>query len=216
MNGFFCKNLEDFTIDLGLEDVGALGQTTLPDPTTLEFYRHLKRREIFWNTEIDDTVVDLSLYILRWNEEDKGKPVGERKPIKIFINSDGGDLTAVMNLVDVIRLSVTPVITVGMGRVYSAGGYLFMAGHRRYVFPNTSCLIHDGYAGSYGDAGKSLDNADFIRRLHERVRSFVLERTRITPEKYDANFRKDWFILSDEMVALGVADEVIADLSVLL
>ena len=216
MNKSFCKSLDDFTFDLGLEDVGALGQTTLPDPATLEFYRHLKRREVFWNTEIDDSVVDLSLYILRWNEEDKGKPAEERQPIKIFINSDGGDLTAVMNLADMIRLSVTPVITVGMGRIYSAGGYLFMAGHRRYVFPSTSCLIHDGYAGSYGDTGKSLDNADFTRRLQERVRSFVLERTRITPEQYDANYRRDWFIFSDEMVELGVADEVVTDLSVLL
>lgn len=73
-------------------DMAGVLDTSLPEPGLLELYRRLRKREIVWNEDIDDATIDIALYIKKWNEEDKGVDVNERKPIKIFINSDGGSL----------------------------------------------------------------------------------------------------------------------------
>lgn len=207
----FYKDVDcnDF-IDLGV--VAELVDLHLPDPSLLEFYKRLSKREIFWNQEVDDSMIEVSSHIMKWNQEDKGLSAEERKPIKIFINSNGGDLNTIMNVIDTISLSKTPVITIAMGKAFSAAGYLLMAGHKRYICKNSCCLIHDGYYGTYGSTGKNKDNYEFTEKLEARVREFVLSHTKITEEEYDANYRKDWYLFSDEMIERSIADEIITDI----
>lgn len=182
----------------------------------VEYYRRLKKREILWNDDISDATIDIALYIKKWNAEDKGIAPEERKPIKIFINSDGGSVDTVLHIIDMIHLSKTPIYTIGMGRVYSAGGLLLMAGHKRYVFPHTSCLIHDGSSSTIGSIGKMLDNLEFTKELEKRMKEYILSSTRITEEVYDQNYRRDWFLFSEEMIALGIADEIVTDIDTIL
>lgn len=198
------------------DDVQELMEEVLPDPTLLEYYRRLKKREILWNDEIDDATIDIALYIKKWNEEDRGIDPKDRQPIKILINSDGGSVDAVMHVIDMILLSKTPVITIGMGKVYSAGGLLLMAGHKRLIFAHTSCLIHDGSSGAIGSIGKLLDNLKFTEQLEERVKKYITSQTRITEAMYDENYRRDWFMFSDEMIRLGIADEIVTDIDTIL
>lgn len=201
---------EDFS------DMADMLDAFLPDPGLLELYRRLKKREIVWNDDIDDATIDIALYIKKWNEEDKGVDVNDRKPIKIFINSDGGSVDSVLHVIDMIRLSKTPVYTIGMGRCYSAGGLLLMAGNKRYIFPHTSCLIHDGSSGAIGSIGKMLDNLEFTKQLEEKLKQYILASTHITEEVYNQNYRRDWFLFSDEMIDLGIADEIVTDIDAIL
>ena len=198
------------------EDVADLSGVRLPDPTILEYFRDLRDRIIEWNDDIEDDTLDIAHYIRKWNREDRGIDPDKRKPIRILINSDGGSVDVVMHLADTIALSKTPVITVGLSRVYSAGGLLLMAGHKRYIFPNTSCLIHDGSSGAIGNIGKVLDNLEFTKEQEERIRSYIIGRTKIDAATYDNNYRRDWFLFSEDMIKLGIADEIVTDLDTIL
>lgn len=208
------KLMDEFNEDFS--DMEGLFDTTLPDPTMVEFYRRLKNREILWNDDIDDATIDIALYIKKWNDEDKALAIEDRQPIKIFINSDGGYVATVLHVIDMIHLSKTPVYTIGMGRVYSAGGLLLMAGHKRYIFPHTSCLIHDGSSGAIGSIGKMIDNLEFTKELEKRIKQYILSSTRITEEIYDQNYRREWFMFSEEIIKLGIADEIVTDIDTIL
>lgn len=208
------KLMDEFNEDFS--DMEGLFDTTLPDPTMVEFYRRLKNREILWNDDIDDATIDIALYIKKWNDEDKDLAIEDRQPIKIFINSDGGYVATVLHVIDMIHLSKTPIYTIGMGRVYSAGGLLLMAGHKRYIFPHTSCLIHDGSSGAIGSIGKMIDNLEFTKELEKRIKQYILSSTRITEEIYDQNYRRDWFMFSEEIIKLGIADEIVTDIDTIL
>ena len=208
--------MELFEMDEIFADAKELFDLSLPSPDLLEYYRRLWNREILWNADIDCTTIDIPMYILKWNKEDRGKPTEDRKPIKIFINTDGGELNTIMHVIDVIELSKTPVVTIALGKALSAGGYLLMAGHKRYVFKNTRCLIHDGIGGFYGDIGKHVDTMEFTKRQESVIRQFVLDKTNITEEEYDSNYRRDWWLFSDEIVEKGIADEIIEDIDVIL
>lgn len=63
-----------------------------------------------------------------------------------------------------------------------------------------------------GDTGKVLDNLEFTKESEAKVRKFILEHTNIPQDLIDRNYRRDWFMFSDEAIKYGVADEIITDL----
>ena len=62
----------------------------LADPTLVNFYTDLEHRTYWLNDEISNYTFDLVQYIIRWNREDAGIPVEDRKPIRIIIDCAGG------------------------------------------------------------------------------------------------------------------------------
>lgn len=202
----------DFDEDKYLEE---LSNIKLPDPQLFDYYKRLKNREILWNQDIDENIVELTQLIIQWNKEDKDKPIEERQKIKIFINSDGGCLNSVMHTINIIKLSTTPIITIGMGKCFSSGGLLLMGGHKglRYIFETTEALIHDGSTGAIGNTGKVIDNLEYTKKIEDKTKEYILSHTTITKKEYDKNYRKDWWLMSDEIIKYGLADKVITDLS---
>ena len=199
--------LDDIMIDLsGLEE---LFDKHLPDPDLLEFYRNCNDRIIVWNNGIDDAFCSVAYQIMRYNKEDAGKPVEDRMPIKLFVNSNGGEIDATFFVMDVIAASKTPVYTIGMSRCYSAGGLVLMGGHKRFIFKNTKFLLHDGAVGDVNSMGKFADHAEFGRKNEENVRNYVLEHTKIDKATYEQKYRYDWYMFADEIVERGIADKII-------
>lgn len=83
------------------EDIGDWANLKLPDHSLLDYYKRLENREILINQNIDDGTVEWTQEIIQWNREDKDIPVKDRKPIKIFINSNGGSLNSIMELITI-------------------------------------------------------------------------------------------------------------------
>jgi len=187
----------------------------LPDPSLLDYYIRRENRCILWNDDIEDDFVEIYQDILRWNKEDIDNKIEQKncKPIKIYINSDGGSVSAVFTIIDLLLMSYTPVITIGLGKCYSSGGLLLMAGHKRLLLPNCTVLIHDGQSGSYGSVGKMLDNLEFTKELEGKIKKYILSRTTITEEDYDKNYRRDWWIFADDCInRYGIADKIVKNI----
>lgn len=199
--------LDDITIDLS--GIDGLFDKHLPDPDLLEFYRNCNDRIIIWNNGIDDSFCSIGYQIMRYNMEDKDKPVEDRTPIKLFINSNGGEIDATFYVMDIIAASKTPVYTIGMSRCYSAGGLILMGGHKRFIFKNTKFLLHDGAVGDVNSMGKFSDHADFVKESEKRMMAYVTSHTNITEKEYSDNYRRDWYMFADEIIARGVADKII-------
>ena len=64
----------------------------LPNPALLDYYKDADKR-IFWlEGEVDSSTLELVKVIMRFNKDDEGKPVEERTPLRIFIDTCGGDV----------------------------------------------------------------------------------------------------------------------------
>ena len=199
------------------EETKEIGKVNLPDPELLDYYTRLSNREIIINTDIDEYLIDFSMKIIDWNKEDKDiEDISKRTPIKVFINSDGGCVNSVMNFINLIKLSKTPVWTIALGKAFSSGGLLLMAGHKRFIFENTEVLVHDGSTGAFGDVGKVIDSLERTQKLEERLKKYILANTKITSKLYDKNYRRDWWLFSDEIIELSIADKIITDLNEIL
>ena len=187
----------------------------LPNPELLTYYKDEKDRVLWIEGEINDGLFEYSKMILRYNIEDNDIPVEERKPIKIFINSPGGDLDSTLAFIGLMNLSKTPIWTIDACWAYSAAGLILMAGHKRYALPNTECLIHSGsgqLGGSYEQTKEQMKNYNY---LVDKMRDFILSKTKIDQKLFKKNSQKDWYIYDDEMLSLGIVDEIVNDLDIL-
>lgn len=194
----------------------AVENLQLPNPELLQFYQDEKDRTIWIEGEIDESLFEISKLILKYNKEDKGIPVEQRIPIKLCINSPGGDLDSTLAFIGLMNISKTPIQTINACWAYSAAGLILMAGHKRYALPNTECLIHSGsghLGGSYEQTTEQMKNYKY---LVDKMRDFILNRTKIDPKLFKKNSQKDWYINTEEMLNLGIVDEIITDLDILL
>lgn len=165
--------------------------------------------------EIDGNVGDaIDSYIRFFNRQDEqdGIPVEERVPIKIYIDSPGGDLIATFTMINSIRMSKTPVWTINIGAAYSGGFFTFIAGHKRFAYPLSSFLFHEGSTGTSGDAGKFRNFADFYKKELDNLKKVVLEYTNITEEDYEKHINDDWWFTAEEALEYGICDEITKEL----
>lgn len=179
----------------------------------LLYAEELENRELYLPEEIsDDVIPEIVRHIVRYNKEDAGKPVEERKPIKLFINCYGGDVISCFSAIETIRLSKTPVYGFNLGKAFSAGGLILMACHNRFTYKDSVVLIHQGSSDASGTTGQVINQVEFQKRQEERIKAFILDNTKITPEQYKEKYKEEWFFFGDESIELGVTDELITEL----
>ena len=92
-----------------------IANVQLPDPELRNFYLDLDNRAFWVDDEINYYLLELIKYIVQWNKEDAEIPVNERKPIRLYFFSPGGDLDINYSLIDTIKMSVTPIIGINIG-----------------------------------------------------------------------------------------------------
>ena len=207
-------SLKSFEVDDLYEDdeIKELAKLVLPDPTLLDFYNRLSRREIWINTFIDDTCVEHAKQIIDWNFKDKGIPIEQRVKIKIFLHTDGGDVTAMNALIDAITLSKTPCATIAMGKIFSAGAMIFLSAKERLLFPTSRVMIHKGSSGIISDVNKIIDYSKFLEKDNEVTKEFILKNTKITPKKYKEVEDKDLYLFPNECIDMGIATKIVQDI----
>lgn len=172
--------------------------------------KDLKNRKLYLNSSIDlCSVEEVVKHIIRYNMEDSGISVEDRKPIMLYITSPGGDVYAGFELIDVITNSKTPVYTINLGYQFSMGFLLGLSGHKRFATKHAKFLWHDGTSGALNSSAKVRDEIEFQSRNEDRVRQFILEHTKIDPELYDSKLRVEWYMFADEAKELGVVDYIV-------
>lgn len=189
-----------------------LPDPNLPDPDNISYYVLEKERKIYLEDSVCPDILTIQRMIFRWNKEDMGVPVSDRMPIRLYIMSYGGDLDYMWTMVDTIKLSVTPIITINVGVAASAASLIFIAGHKRLMMPNSKVIIHEGSASMAGDAVKVMDATDSYRKELKRMKDFILAETNIPASTLNRRKNNDWTIDASYCVANGVCDEVINSL----
>lgn len=149
-----------------------------------------------------------------WNRVDNIDkiPEEERKPIKIYIDSPGGDLVATFSIIDCISMSKTPVWTITTGKGYSGGFFIGIAGHKRFGYPHSTYLFHEGSKEDGGDAHKFLQAARFYEKMLKKLKGITIKYTDIDDSIYEKHKKDDLWLFADEAKELGIIDEITEEL----
>lgn len=176
----------------------------------LFYLRDLKQRKLFLNEDVSSfSVAEIVKHIMQFNAEDRLIPIEERTPIFLYVTSNGGEVDAGFELIDVIQSSKTPVYTINLGYQYSMGFLIGLAGHKRFAMPTAKYLMHDGSNFVFNSGAKAQDQMKFQQRVEGRIKQYVLSRSNVTSEEYDSNLRVEWYLFADEAKEKGFVDCII-------
>ena len=188
-------------IRAGDDDEDEVKQTD-PDPLLT---RILKTRTIILSGEINKDLAEKIIKQLLVLEDSNSAP------IRIFIDSPGGDADAGYAIFDMIRFVRPPVWTIGMGLVASAAAIVQLASpkERRIGLANSHYLIHQPLSGIRGVATDIEIHARELDKLRAKINCLISEETGIPQEQVEKDTDRDYWMSAGEAVKYGLISKVI-------
>ena len=130
-------------------------------------------------------------------------------PIVLWINSGGGYCSDGFSLIDCMRFSKVPIITVARGQACSMAGLILVAGHTRVMTENSWVMMHDVHGGAVDYIEKAKARMDFIVREQKQVFDFLKQNTKLTIKELEYAKNKELWLNPEECLAKGVVDQII-------
>ena len=170
----------------------------------------IETRKLLIEGEItDQTYNRINYFISRYNTMDLGVSIEERDPIRIWISSEGGSCYAGFGIMEAIRTSQTPIITICNSYALSMGFHIFAMGHKRYATENAIFLNHEGYDEIWGHPSKNRDYLKFSEKFNERLYYLLIERTGFTERDLNETERLESYMFGDEAKKYKIVDFII-------
>ena len=162
---------------------------------------------IFLQTPIDDTVASLICAQLIHLESENPD-----KDINIYINSPGGDITALFAIYDTMQFIKNDIATICLGQAASAAAVLLAAGTKgkRLALPHSRILLHQPYGQvGYGQVTDLELAAKEILRMRDLLEEILALHTGQTIERVHADTDRDFVMEATEALAYGIIDDVL-------
>jgi ATP-dependent Clp protease protease subunit len=171
------------------------------------YSRLLKENIIFLGTPIDDTIANLICAQLIHLESDNPD-----KDINIYINSPGGDVTALFAIYDTMRFIKPDLSTICFGQAASAAAVLLAAGApgKRLALPHARVLLHQPWGQAGGQATDVELAAKEILRMRELLDEILARHTGQPVEKIHKDTDRDFVMSAEEAKEYGIIDDVIS------
>jgi len=135
----------------------------------------------------------------------------EAKPIKIYIDSYGGQVYQCFGLIGVMEKSETPIHTIVTGAAMSCGFIILINGHKRFAYRHATPLYHQVSSGFFGKVKDLEERLEETKRLQKKIEDMTLKLTKISKKKLTEILKNkiDWFMTAETALELGVVDEVL-------
>ena len=170
------------------------------------YSRLLRDNIIFIATPIDEAVSSLVCAQMLFLESENPD-----KDVQLYINSPGGDITALFAIYDTMQFVRNDIATFCFGQAASAAAVLLGAGTRgkRYALPHARIMLHQPYGGVAGQASDIEIQAREILKMRELIDKIVSHHSGQPLEQVSKDTSRDFFMSADDACAYGIIDEVI-------
>jgi ATP-dependent Clp protease protease subunit len=183
-----------------------LEQTGRGERTYDIFSRLLRDNIIFIGTPINDTIANLIIAQMLFCSAETPD-----RPIRLYINSPGGSITAGLAIYDTMQYVSTDVETMCMGQAFSMAAVLLAGGAKgkRSALPNSRVLIHQPMGGAGGQASDVERHAAEILHHKDRLNKILAECTGQSIDRIAKDSDRDFFMSAEESVEYGVIDQIL-------
>jgi ATP-dependent Clp protease, protease subunit len=190
----------------------------IPNPTIYEsdprgglkgydlYSRLLKEHIIVLGTPINDDVANMICAQLLYLQYDNAE-----RDINLYINSPGGDITALFAIYDTMQLVRNQISTWCYGQAASAAAVLLSAGAngKRYALPHSRILMHQPSGSMQGQAADIAIQAEQIIYLKRMMAERIAFHTGQPLERIETDSDRDRWFTADEACEYGFIDKVI-------
>jgi ATP-dependent Clp protease protease subunit len=173
------------------------------------YSRLLKENIILLGTPIDDTIANIICAQLIFLESENPD-----KDISIYINSPGGDITALFAIYDTMQFIKNDIATICLGQAASAAAVLLAAGTKgkRLALPHARVLLHQPYGQTgYAQATDLELAAKEIMRMRSLLEEMVAKHTGQEIDRIHRDTDRDFVMSAMEAKEYGIIDDVISE-----
>ena len=184
------------------KDVGIL-QTYLHNGIDLE-----KRRISFGDVEYSTSDFEFASVTIAIRAIDKMLDLNNQA-IEIHMNSYGGDPYQMLALKDKILESSCKFVFYGRGVIMSAATWIMVVCDERYLSEDAVVMVHNGWVEQCERLTDIQINMKEQKRLQELLEQIYTDNSFMDKKFWHAVCKRDLFLTSDEVIALGLADALI-------
>jgi ATP-dependent Clp protease protease subunit len=133
------------------------------------------------------------------------------KDISIYINSPGGDITALFAIYDTMKFVKNDISTFCYGQAASAAAVILAGGSKgkRFALPHARILIHQPHGGAAGQAADIEIQAKEILRMRDLLNEMLAYDTGQEVARIAKDTDRDFIMSAEESQQYGIIDEVI-------
>lgn len=156
----------------------------------------------FMDEEYANTVLATMLYL---------DSIDNNKPMYLYINSPGGELTPTLALYDTIRSIKSPVGTLALGYAYINAGFLLAAGRKgfRVGMPMTRIALQSPAGAARGQADDIQNEAKELLRVREYMFSELAKMTGQSEERIAKDLTRIKRFSAQEALDYGLIDRIV-------
>ena len=173
----------------------------------MDVYSHLlSERIVYLGTGIDSGVANALIAQLLHLESDNPE-----REINLYINCEGGDLSAMLAVYDTMQYVRAPVATTCVGQAIAAGAVLLAAGQpgRRAVLPHTRIVLHQPAARGQGAIPDLILQADEVVRVRAEIEDVLSLHTGQSVQRLREDTDRDRVFTAQAALQYGLVDEVL-------
>lgn len=172
-----------------------------------DFGVHLETRTIYVGEEVGELAAEKlikGVHLLRAADEEK--------PIRIILNSPGGDWDHGIAMYDFIAACPFNVTIEVVGHAMSMATIILQAADHRVIHPNSRIMIHDGTESLDGVTPRSFEAwARESKATRETMYRIFAERSGKAEKYWEKRCANDFIMTAEEAVESGLADNIATD-----
>ena len=135
--------------------------------------------------------------------------VNPNTPINMNITSYGGDVYAMLGLVDVIRDLPVKFNTHCIGTCMSAAAVLLACGTgQRTMTKNATVMVHEGSAFEAGKTTDVMKGVDHLKKLQLEINKIMADVTNQDERFWELTQRNDTYLNAEECLKYGLIDKI--------
>lgn len=173
----------------------------------MDVYSHLLgERIVYLGTAIDAGVANVLIAQLLHLDS-----TGADRDIQLYINSEGGDPSAMLAVYDTMRHIRPDVATTCIGQAVGVAAVMLAAGAggKRAVLPHARVVLHQPAGQGRGSIPDLIVQADELVRVRGDVEQILAHHTGQDAARLRADTDRDRFFTATDAVAYGLADRVL-------
>ena len=165
---------------------------------------------------VDEKITEIIHGLLYMNEMNKlEEDPKNRRDIEFYLSTYGGSADDMFALYDMMKIveEDTDIVTIGMGKVMSAGVLILAAGTKgkRKIGRNCRVMIHSVIAGNHGSLPNLINEMEAIQDLQELYIERLVEETKMTKKQMKKLLEQkvNIYLSAEEAVKYGIADIIV-------
>jgi ATP-dependent Clp protease, protease subunit len=173
----------------------------------MDVYSHLlTERIVYLGTPIDAGVANALIAQLLHLESETSD-----REINLYINCEGGDLSAMLAIYDTMQFISAPVHTTCVGQAIAVGAVLLAggaAGHRA-ILPHGRVVLHQPATRGQGTIPDLIIQADEVVRMRAAIETILSRHTGTSTETLRRDTDRDRVFTAPAAVEYGLVDHVL-------